>query len=103
MQYLGPLRGAGTLSCGEEAFGGATFELDGYMMKPGQVVASGELRMAADALNNAFGRRELRLTTEEGYILHLRFSGRRANTSSQIAHIDVTEGLPPVKKWPRGR
>jgi hypothetical protein len=102
MQYLGNLRGTGTMSCGEEPMGAVSFEFDGYLTRPGQVVASGEIRMEADALNNAFGRRDLRLHTDAGQILHLRFSGKRVNSSSQLAHVDITEGLPPPKKWRRG-
>ena len=38
MRYLGALRGAGTLGGATGPFGRADYELDGYLMKPGEVV-----------------------------------------------------------------
>ena len=38
MRYLGALRGAGTLVGATGPFGRADYELDGYLMKPGEVV-----------------------------------------------------------------
>src|SRR5204862_6776370 len=47
MKFLGRLRGNGTLVCGDEQIGAADYDLDGFMTRPGEVVASGELRMSA--------------------------------------------------------
>ena len=101
MQYLGPLRGSGLLSCGTGQIGRANFELDAYLTRPGEVVASGEIRMQAEALNDAFGRRDLHLLTDEGRTLTIRFSGKRLNPSSDAAHVDVGGELPPPNTWRR--
>jgi len=103
MRYLGILRGGGVLECAGEVLGRADYELDGYLVRPGQIVASGEVRMKADALTNAFGRRNLSLRTDDGRILPVTFSRKRLATSSDAAHIDVRDGLPDLKEWRRRR
>jgi hypothetical protein len=99
VQYLGVLRGTGDLICGDEAFGAASYELDGFVNRPGEVIASGELRMEAAALNSAFGRRDLQLRTEDGRLLQIRFSAKRLAPTSSVAHIDAAGDLPPANKW----
>jgi len=99
MKFLGKLRGNGTLICGEGQIGAADYELDGYTTRPGEVVASGELRMPAAELRRAHGRHDLQLYTADGHVLRLRFSGRLSDNGGGAAHIDVTEGLPPAAKW----
>lgn len=99
MRFLGRLHGNGTLVCGDETIGPADFDLDGFMTRPGEVVASGELRMPAADLQRAFGRRDLRLLTPNGQVFLLRFSGKQSDSRGDAAHIDVTEGLPPAKQW----
>jgi hypothetical protein len=100
MQYLGAMRGTGRLAGSDgQAFGPVDYDVDGYLMNTGKVVASGELRMPAEALTLAFGRNDLRLFTEDLGELTVRFSGKRQNLNEEAAHIDVTEGLPPAKKW----
>jgi hypothetical protein len=101
MRYLGALRGGGLLSCAGEPIGRADYELDCYLIKPGEVAASGELRMTAEALNQAFGRRDLQLLTDEGRALTVRFTGKRLNAASAAAHVDVAGDLPGAKQWPR--
>lgn len=101
MRFLGKMHGGGTLAAGEEEMGRADFDLDGFLTQPGEVVASGELRMPASALNQAFGRRDLRLVTDDGRVLSVRFSGKRLNSNSNAAHVDVGGELPVAKKWRR--
>ncbi|MBS0538732.1 MAG: hypothetical protein JSR47_08250 [Proteobacteria bacterium] len=101
MQYLGALRGSGELIGEAGSLGRVEYELDGYLMKPGEVVASGEIHMAAAELNEAFGRRDLRLQTDDGRLLEVRFSGKRNSTTSTVAHADVRGGLPPAREWSR--
>jgi len=97
MRYLGALRGTGMLSDGVgETLGRADYEFDMYMMRPGDVVASGEIRMTAEALNAAFGRRDLSLLTDDGRTLGVRFSGKQLSRTSVFAHADITSGLPPA-------
>ncbi len=101
MRYLGALRGAGVLVGATGPLGRADYELDGYLVKPGEVVASGEIRMKSEELNEAFGRRDLSLRTEDGRVLELRFSGKRLSATSNAAHADVRSGLPDAKDWRR--
>jgi hypothetical protein len=103
MRYLGALRGSGVIESAGEAIGRAEYEFDGYWMRPGEIVASGEVRMKADELKNAFGRRNLVLRTDDGRLLSIMFSPRRMAASSDAAHVDVRDGLPDLKEWPRGR
>ena len=72
-------------------------------MRPGEIVASGEVRMKADELTNAFGRRNLILRTENGRLLPIVFSRRRTAVSSDAAHVDIRGGLPDLEEWPRAR
>jgi len=65
------------------------------------VVASGELRMQAGSLKQAFGRVDLVLQTDTGMNLGVRFSGKMPAGGSTAAHVDVTEGLPTRADWPR--
>ena len=101
MRHLGVLRGTGTLESRGEVMGRVNYEFDGYATRPGQVVASGEVRMEADALGNAFGRRDLSLRTDDGRVLAIRFSGRRHGMPVDAAHVDVYDGLPLEKEWHR--
>jgi hypothetical protein len=101
MRHLGGLRGAGTLESHGEAMGRADYEFDGYLTRPGEVVASGEIRMAADALSRAFGRRDLSLRTDDGHVLAIRFSGKRLSIADGAAHVDVHGGVPTEKEWRR--
>lgn len=100
MRYLGPWRGGGVLTCGGQSFGRAEFDVGGYQRRPGEVVASGELTMPPEMLDAAFGRNGLVLTTDEGRVLTIRFSGKRDGRSS-VAHVDVGGDLPAAKAWPR--
>jgi hypothetical protein len=101
MQYLGALRGSGMLVDDSGPLGRANYELDAYVVRPGEVTASGEIHMDPAALNAAFGRRDLSLQTDDGRTLAVRFSGKRLSASSDVAHADVTGGLPGPKEWRR--
>jgi hypothetical protein len=99
MHYLGGLRGAGTLTCGDETVGRTDYDFDGFLTNPGQVAASGEIRMSPKALQDVFGRKNLRLLTDDGLCLSLRFSEKRLRSASEAAHVDVTGELPPASEW----
>lgn len=101
MRYLGVLRGSGTLACGDETMGRADFDIDGFLTRPGEVVGSGEIRMSPADLNGAFGRTNLLLTTDDGRVLNVRFSGKRVDPSDGAAHADISGGLPPAAEWQR--
>ena len=101
MRHLGVLRGAGTLVSRGETVGRADYEFDGYLMRPGEVVASGEIRMAPGMLRDAYGRRDLSLQTDDGRVLGVRLSPRRQDSPDDAAHADVHDGLPAEKDWQR--
>ncbi|HEX9329656.1 MAG TPA: hypothetical protein VF915_24225 [Reyranella sp.] len=101
IQFLGRLSGAGALACDGEDMGRATFEIDGFRTRTGEVVGSGEIRMIPAELDRAFGRTNLTLTTDEGRVLAVRFSGKRHNASENAAHADITGDLPAAKHWQR--
>ena len=50
-------------------------------------------------LQRVFGRHGLRLVTSDGQVLHLRFTGKQSDARGDAAHVDISEGLPPPKKW----
>ena len=101
MRHLGTLRGKGVIESSGHSLGDATFELDGYLVHPTQIVASGEVHMDAAELSNAFGRTDLVLSTSKGLRLSIRFSGKMLAPKAVVAHIDVRDGLPPAKTWKR--
>jgi hypothetical protein len=101
MRFLGKLCGSGTLANADGTIGQAEYELDGYVMRPGAVVASGELRMPPAALARAFERRDVHLVTADGRTLPLRFTGRPSDRGGDAAHIDISEGLPDETEWRR--
>jgi hypothetical protein len=101
MRYLGVMRGTGSLACEGEPMGRVEYEIDGFQTRPGEIVGSGEIRMAPTDLNNAFGRRNLQLTTDQGRVLEVRFSGKRSDGASTAAHADVGGDLPPADQWRR--
>lgn len=101
MRHLGVLRGSGTLRDGGVVLGLADYEIDGFCTQPGEVVGSGEIRMAPAELANAVGRRDLELATADGRILALRFSGGRHDGKAGAAHADIIGGLPAEDDWRR--
>ena len=101
MRYLGVMRGSGALACEGEPLGRVEYEIDGFLTRPGEIVGSGEIRMAPGELDNAFGRRNLRLTTDQGRVLEVRFSGKRHDAGAAAAHADIGGDLPPVSEWQR--
>jgi hypothetical protein len=99
MRYLGALRGEGTLRCGEETLAPAEYDVDGFLVPPGGVAASGEIRVDSKVLRRVFGRKDLQLVTEGGRLLSLRFTEKKLGAEGGAAHIDVTAGLPSAKDW----
>jgi hypothetical protein len=101
IRYLGVMRGQGSLACGDESVGRAEYEIEGFQTHLGEVVGSGEIRMEARQLDKAVGRRDLRLTTDEGRVLEVRFSSRRRDAGTTAAHADIGGDLPPAVQWNR--
>jgi hypothetical protein len=101
MRFLGKLTGSGTVASADGTIGPADYELDGYVMKPGAIVASGEVRMPSAALARAHVGQGVRLVTADGRALPLRFTGRPPDRGGDAARVDISEGLPDEKEWRR--
>ena len=99
MRYLGALHGAGMLSLGEESLGRASYDFDGYVSRPGEVTSSGEIRTTRKALKSMFGMKGLRLVTDDGRTLSLRFTEKALRPDSISAHVDVMGDLPSEHDW----
>lgn len=99
MRYLGGIRGAGVLKCGDRTLARADYDFDGFLRKPGGVIGSGEIRMPSDALQRVFGCEDLHLLTDDGRLLSLRFSENHLAAASEAAHVEVAGGLPAVAEW----
>lgn len=100
MRYLGGLRGAGVLTSGDDAAGvRANYDFDGFLRNSDQVASCGEIRMSPGALKDVFGRKDLRLLTEDGRVLSLCFSDKQLKAASDAAPVDVTGELPDVSGW----
>jgi hypothetical protein len=94
MLYLGGVRGAGTLKSGTEEPGvRADFDLDCFRGRHGEVTGCGEIRTSPAALKEMFGRKDLRLLTDDGRCLNLAFSEKQLLAATSVAHVDVTGGL----------
>jgi hypothetical protein len=65
------------MASGSENWAASEYEIEGYLRPSGEVVGSGEIRMPVEALGRAFGRKDLYLTTDDGRVHSVRFSGKR--------------------------
>jgi len=101
MKFLGKMRGSGTVASADGTIGPADYELDGYVVKPGSIIASGELRMASEALAQAHLGQGVRLMTADGRAFPLRFTGKPSDRLGRIAHVDIHQGLPAAEQWRR--
>ncbi|MGO9683489.1 MAG: hypothetical protein ACLPTZ_13045 [Beijerinckiaceae bacterium] len=99
MHYLGGLRGAGVLTCGDQTLARANYDFDGFLTKRCEVTGCGEIRMSPEALREIFGRTDLQLRTDDGRLLSIRFSERRLVSASVAAHVEVAGELPPLSEW----
>lgn len=102
MRYLGGISGFGSLKCGGETMARAEYAFDGFLSKTGQITGSGEIRLVADALSRVFGRRDIKLLTEDGRLLGLYFSGKQLPPAAGVAHVDVVGDLPRPSEWRYG-
>ena len=87
------------MKCKDETLARAEYDFDGFLKRPGEVTGSGEIRMAPDTLQQAFGREDLHLWTDDGRLLSIRFSEKKLPPASDSAHVDVTGDLPPQSSW----
>jgi len=101
MKHLGRIQGGGDLKCGDETLARADYDFDGYLIRSGEVLGSGELRIPSDTLREVFGRGDLHLLTDDGRLLSLRFSEKQLPEASEAAHVDVASDLPLQFEWRR--
>lgn len=98
MLYLGRIAGSGTLKCNGQTIGRAAYDFDGFFRRATGVTSSGELRASADALQQIFGRDGIQLLTDEGKLFELGFSEKTLASGCDVAHVDVTGGLPTTSE-----
>ena len=77
----------------------AEYELDGYLVRPGQIAGAGEIRATPEVLKLVFGSPDLHLRTEDGRILKVRFSEKQLGDSDAAASVEVTGDLPGAPDW----
>ncbi len=94
LRYLGGISGQGVVTQNGKTLAPAKFDIDGYFQATVGVTGCGEIRLAPDVLEGLFGRKDLQLLTDQGRVLHLRFSNSSLAPASDAAHVDVTGQLP---------
>jgi hypothetical protein len=99
MRYLGKISGSGMLTCDGEQLARASYDFDGYFRKPMGVTSCGEIRMPASVLKDVFWRHRVQLLTDDGRVLDLRFTEKSLPSDSDVAHVDVTGGLPATPQY----
>jgi hypothetical protein len=99
MHHLGGISGVGSLKSDGQTVGRVDYDIDGFLTKPDRISGCGEIRMSPDALRQVFGRSNLKLLTEDGRLLSLRFSEKRLPLASDAAHVDVSGDLPRQSEW----
>ncbi len=100
MRYLGSLSGEGTMKVDGIAMARASYDFEGYAHKVGRNTGAGEIQMAADDLKSLFGRHNLQLLTDDGFLLDLTFSDKDLQSADR-AHVEVSGDLPPGPVWRR--
>jgi hypothetical protein len=86
------------LKCNGEEFARAAYNFDRFFKKAVGVTNCSEIRASAIALKEDFGRISNQLLTDDGRLLDLSFSEKVLLPSSESAHVNVTEELPPARQ-----
>jgi hypothetical protein len=94
MRYLGRIAGNGLLTRDGETVARASYDFEGFARPGGGVVSSGEISLSPSDLKTVFGRLGVRLLTDDGRLLELRFSEKELRCANDVAHVDVTGDLP---------
>jgi len=98
MKYLGNISGRGVLQHEGVEFADATYELEGYVQRAGSVTGSGEIGLAAAALQSVIDQPNLQLRTTNGHLLDIKFSDKKIRAGNHI-HVDVSGDLPAAREW----
>jgi hypothetical protein len=101
MQYLGGISGNGVLVLDGKDVATAYYDFDGFLRPSKELVSCGEIRLAARALKEVFGRANLQIRTDDGRLLTLKFSEKTLNSAADAASVDVSGDLPPAPHWRR--
>jgi len=102
MHYLGGISGNGVVMCDGKEVARAAYDFDGYLRPPNGIISCGEIRLAASALKDLFGRDGVQIRTEDGRLLDLKFSEKKLESAAEVAHVDVTGDLPTApQNWRR--
>lgn len=100
LRYLGGISGSGTLCCDGRDLARASYAFDGYLESSRTILASGEVRAPAGALNRIVGRRDVKLRTDDGRVMTIKLSEQSLAEACDAAHVDVTAGMPEtLKGW----
>jgi hypothetical protein len=100
MRYLGGISGSGMLKCKGVEIADASYDFEGFSRKSGEIIGSGEIKLASPALRALFGRTDVQMVTEDGRLLNLKFSDKELREQG-VAHVDVSGDLPGAKNWRR--
>jgi len=103
MEYLGTIKGQGTIFRDDKHIARAHYDFDGYHTRHGGVTCSGEILTSSSALGTVFGHRGIQLQTDDGRVLEISFSGKSIGADQEAAHVDVRGQIPGEKKreWRR--
>lgn len=103
MDYLGTIKGQGTIIRDDKHIARARYDFDGFHTRHGGVTCNGEIQTTASALGTIFGHRGIQLQTDDGRVLEIRFSGKSIGSGQEAAHVDVRGQIPGDKKreWRR--
>lgn len=99
MRYLGRLHGEGVVTADGREIGRAAYDFDGFAVPHRGVTGSGEIRLRHAELALVFAGRNVRLRTDDGRVLDLRFSDRDLRGETGVAHVDVAGQLPIPSAW----
>jgi hypothetical protein len=94
MRYLGRIAGWGSVTIDGTIVARASYDFEGFAAQRGSVMSSGELRLAPADLKTIFGAPGLKLLTDDGRLLDLRFSEKELAPAADVAHVNVTGDLP---------
>lgn len=101
MRYLGRLHGHGIVTRMNRDVCRASYDIDGFAVRPRGITGSGEIRLRPADLAAVFGQRDVHLRTDDGRLLALRFSDKSLSEGSVAAHVDVGGELQTATEaWP---
>ncbi len=98
MKYLGSIAGTGVLLSDGIAYADATYELEGFMRKKGQMTGSGEIGLKSVFVKGAIARKDLQLRIADGQLLDLAIADTKTCAPDRIV-VDISGSLPVKGDW----